>query len=72
MKTLTYGVMHFVVAFSVSYVLTGSFATASAIAMIEPLIQTVAYFFHEKVWEQFLTKKNNASQSEIAQSHQLV
>ena len=57
MKTVTYGIMHFVVAFGVSYALTGSLATASAIAMIEPAIQTVAYFFHERIWEKFLNKK---------------
>lgn len=58
MKTLTYGAMHFCVAFGVSYALTGSFTVAGAIAMVEPAVQTVAYFFHEKAWTKFQNKKN--------------
>ena len=43
--------VHFVVAFSVGYALTGSLAVSGAIALIEPSLNTVAYFFHEKAWE---------------------
>lgn len=50
-KTLSFAVVHFVVAFSVGYALTGSLAVGGAIALIEPLLNTVAYFFHEKAWE---------------------
>lgn len=49
-KTCTYSAMHFVVAFSVAYWLTGSWQSAAAIGMLEPLVQTVAYAIHEKVW----------------------
>lgn len=57
MKVLTYGVMHFMVAFMVSFLLTGSVKVAGLIAIIEPLIQTFAYFFHEKAWEQHSKSK---------------
>jgi uncharacterized membrane protein len=50
-KTLSFAVVHFVVAFSVGYALTGSLAVGGAIALIEPMLNTVAYFFHEKAWE---------------------
>lgn len=50
-KTLSFAVVHFVVAFSVGYALTGSLAVGGAIALVEPLLNTVAYFFHEKAWE---------------------
>jgi uncharacterized membrane protein len=50
-KTITFGIVHFTVAFSVGYLLTGSVVVGGAIALIEPAINTVAYFFHEKVWE---------------------
>jgi uncharacterized membrane protein len=50
-KTLSFAVVHFVVAFSVGYALTGSLAVGGAIALIEPALNTVAYFFHEKAWE---------------------
>ncbi|MFD3319491.1 DUF2061 domain-containing protein [Alteromonas macleodii] len=30
--------------------LTGDILIGSLIAMVEPAINTVAYFFHEKIW----------------------
>ena len=50
MKTATFASVHFGVAFGVAYLLTGSAAVASAIALIEPIANTVAYFFHERAW----------------------
>ena len=50
-KTLTFGAVHITVAFSVAYVLSGSLLVGGAIALVEPAINTVAYFFHEKAWE---------------------
>lgn len=50
-KTLTFGVVHFTVAFTVAYLLSGSLVVGGAIALVEPAINTVSYFFHEKVWE---------------------
>ena len=55
-KTITYGIMHLVVAFAVSYALTRNLAIAGSIAIIEPFIQTFAYHFHEKFWEKRKTK----------------
>jgi uncharacterized membrane protein len=49
-KTATFAGVHFGVAFGVAYLLTGSVSIASAIALIEPLANTVAYFFHERAW----------------------
>lgn len=50
-KTMTFAIMHFVVAFSVTYLFTGSIAVGGAVALIEPAINTIAFYFHEKVWE---------------------
>ena len=50
-KTASFAVVHFGVAFTVGYALTGSVLVGGAIAVVEPAINTVAYFFHEKVWE---------------------
>jgi len=49
-KTLTYLSIHLTIGFSVAYVLTGSVAIAGGIALIEPVINAVAFFFHEKAW----------------------
>jgi uncharacterized membrane protein len=45
--------VHFIVAFSVGFALTGSVAVGGAIALVEPAVNTVAYFFHEKAWERW-------------------
>ena len=50
-KTLSFAAVHFGVAFSVAYLLTGSWLVGSAIALVEPVVNTLAYHFHEKAWE---------------------
>jgi uncharacterized membrane protein len=50
-KTMSFALVHMTVAFSVVYLMTGSWALGGAVALIEPAVNTVAYFFHEKVWE---------------------
>ena len=49
-KTLTFAIVHFAVAFTVGYLLTGSAVIGSLLALIEPACNTVAYYFHEKAW----------------------
>ena len=51
-KTLTYGMLHAVVAFSVVYAFTGSLAVALGVGLIEPIVQTTFYFFHELAWRE--------------------
>lgn len=50
-KTLTFGIMHLGIAFSVTYALTGSLAISGAITFIEPAVNTVAHYFFDKYWE---------------------
>ena len=50
-KTLTFGIMHLGIAFSVTYALTGSLAISGAITFIEPAVNTVAHYFFDKFWE---------------------
>ena len=52
-KTLTFAAVHMSVAFGVGYAMTGSLAVGGALALVEPLVNTVAYFFHEKAWARF-------------------
>lgn len=49
-KTISFAVIHFSVAFMVTYALTGDSFIGGLMATIEPTINSVAYFFHEKVW----------------------
>lgn len=50
-KTLTYLSIHLTIGFSVAYWFTGSISMAGGIAIIEPCINAVAFFFHEKAWK---------------------
>ena len=52
-KTLSFAIVHFAVAFSVAYALTGSVTIATGIGLVEPLANTVAFYFHERVWRYF-------------------
>ncbi len=56
-KTATFAVVHFSVAFTVGYALTGSIVVGSALAIIEPAINTVAFYFHELGWKKFEVHK---------------
>jgi uncharacterized membrane protein len=66
-KTLTFAALHFTVAFSIGYLLTGSVAVASALALLEPLANTVAYYAHEKIWAR-VHRALNRGQSPIRNS----
>ncbi|ABM01839.1 DUF2061 domain-containing protein [Shewanella amazonensis] len=57
LKTMTFAVLHFGVAFSITYLLTGSLLIGGAVALIEPTINTVVFYFHEKVWKRIEAKK---------------
>lgn len=49
-KTMTYSLMHMVVAFLVAYAISLDWRVALGISLVEPAVQTVAYYFHEKLW----------------------
>lgn len=49
-KTVTFAALHFTVAFAVGTALTGSPLVGGTIALVEPAINTVVFFFHEKAW----------------------
>ena len=53
-KTITYLVLHLIIGFSVAYLFTGSVLLASGIALVEPLANAIAFFFHEKAWNRAL------------------
>ena len=43
-------VMHISVAAAVAYLVTGDALTAVTLSLLEPTVQAVAFFFHEKAW----------------------
>lgn len=50
-KTVSFAVLHFAVGFGVTFALTGSVVIATGVALIEPAVNTVVFFFHERVWQ---------------------
>lgn len=50
-KTATFGVMHVITAFSVTYALTGSVSIAGIVTFVEPLVNTVMHYFFDKYWD---------------------
>ena len=65
-KTMSFAVVHFTVAFSVGYLMTGSLVVGGAIALVEPAINTVAYHFHEQVWKRIQGVEQQHDQHLIA------
>ena len=70
-KTITFAVMHFSVAFTVAYLLTGSLVVGGAVALVEPAINTVAFYFHEMVWKKVESKGNVIEKQASERSQQL-
>ncbi|MEX1197760.1 MAG: DUF2061 domain-containing protein [Pseudohongiellaceae bacterium] len=52
-KTASFAVVHFMTAFAVAWAMTGSLLIGGAVALVEPAINTVVFFFHEKAWQRW-------------------
>ena len=50
-KTVTFTALHITIAFTIVYLMTGDFMVGGAVALIEPLCNSVGYFVHERIWE---------------------
>lgn len=50
-KTATFGIMHAVTSFSVTYALTGNLTVAGIVTFVEPLVNTVMHYFFDKHWD---------------------
>ena len=49
--------MHFVVAVTVAFALTRDWRVSLAIGIIEPLVQTVFFTVHDRVWTRIEARK---------------
>lgn len=68
MKTATYATMHMTVAIIVAYALSGDWKVALAIGTIEPCVQTIAFFFHERFWHKYGTRRQAHAHNAITDS----
>ena len=64
-KTITFAVIHFSIATLLAFALTGDFLQGSLIAIIEPSVNTVAFYFHEKAWQQLPFLKRRESMTKV-------
>ncbi|WP_076541867.1 DUF2061 domain-containing protein [Shewanella sp. UCD-KL21] len=66
-KTISFAILHFSVAFTITYLLTGSIVIGGTIALLEPAVNTVVFYFHDKAWKKI--EQNKAAE---AMSEQLI
>jgi uncharacterized membrane protein len=64
---MSFAAVHFTVAFTVAYIMSGSMLVGGAIALVEPAINTVAFYFHERAWNR-LNKVKAYSSPAMAQA----
>jgi len=67
-KTMTFAILHFSVAFTITYLLTGSIVIGGTVALVEPAVNTVVFYFHDKVWKKIESEKL-AAESKTASIH---
>ena len=60
-KTASFAAVHFSVAFSVAYLISGDPLVGGAIALVEPAVNTLAYHFHERVWNRIRDARRDLS-----------
>jgi len=70
-KTVSFAIVHFTVAFTVGYALSGSILVGGAIALVEPTINTVAYHLHEKVWQRVERRREASPPRHLRPGNQL-
>ncbi|GAB1385372.1 hypothetical protein MASR1M59_05200 [Melaminivora sp.] len=57
MKTGSYYLIHISVAAAVAYAVTGNLWASLTLSLLEPTVQAVAFFFHEKAWARKLARR---------------
>ena len=58
-KTASYYLVHITVAALVAYAVTGNLLMSLTLSLLEPTVQAVAFFFHEKAWERWSQRRNS-------------
>lgn len=65
-KTATFAIMHFSIAFTVAYLLTGDLIVGGTVALVEPAVNTVAYYFHDRVWQRLQERGEGGTDQMVA------
>ncbi|WP_428772906.1 DUF2061 domain-containing protein [Vibrio sp.] len=64
-KTINFAAIHFTIAFTLAYLLTGDILFGSLIAMIEPMINSLAFYAHEVIWKRANILRRMTSSAQI-------
>ena len=56
-KTLSFAALHFMVAFCLGWLFTGSVLVGGALALVEPACNTLVFHFHEKAWKRIEARR---------------
>ena len=67
LKSVTYGLMHFTVAVAVAFALTRNIGLSLTIGIVEPLVQTLFFTVHDRVWSRIEARKAKRAE-ELAQA----
>jgi uncharacterized membrane protein len=65
MKTGSYYLIHICVAALVAYAVTGNLIASLTLSLLEPTVQAVAFFFHEKAWERAARRRQAAATAAV-------
>ena len=49
-KTISWRIAGSTSTFTIAYIVTGSFGVSSGIAIVQMIVNTVLYWFHERLW----------------------
>ena len=63
-KTASFAVLHFGIAFSVTWLLTGDILIGSLVALVEPAVNTVGFYFHERLWQRIEARRRQAREGQ--------
>jgi len=68
LKIASYGVMHLVVAILVAFAITRDWRIALAVGVVEPIVQTLAYTIHDRVWHRIERRRLASNMEEAAEA----
>lgn len=68
MKTGSYYLIHIGVAAMVAYAVTGNLWASLTLSLLEPTVQAVAFFFHEKAWDRVARRDASGGNTPTAAS----
>ena len=68
-KTGSYYVIHICVAALVAYAVTGNLIASLTLSLLEPTVQAVAFFFHEKAWERARQRREAKAHAPAEAAH---